>query len=125
MEIFRKTCRIAATALLLSSATFAAQAASTLETVKARGKLICGVSMGTTGFALADAQGIEGREGVGPELDAGADLADLGGLFEHLHCQALPRQRQRRREPADAAAGDDDRIVHRCPFMAAPAAGGG
>jgi general L-amino acid transport system substrate-binding protein len=57
MEIFRKTCRIAATALLLSSATFAAQAASTLETVKARGKLICGVSMGTTGFALADAQG--------------------------------------------------------------------
>lgn len=57
MEIFRKTCRIAAAALLLGSTAFAAQAASTLETVKARGKLICGVSMGTTGFALADAQG--------------------------------------------------------------------
>jgi general L-amino acid transport system substrate-binding protein len=57
MEIFRKTCRIAAAALLLGSTAFAAQAASMLETVKARGKLICGVSMGTTGFALADAQG--------------------------------------------------------------------
>ncbi|MGE0279980.1 MAG: amino acid ABC transporter substrate-binding protein [Rhizobiaceae bacterium] len=57
MEIFRKACRIATAALLLGSTAFAAQAASTLETVKARGKLICGVSMGTTGFALADAQG--------------------------------------------------------------------
>lgn len=57
MEIFRKTCRMAVAALLLGSTAFAAQAASTLETVKARGKLICGVSMGTTGFALADAQG--------------------------------------------------------------------
>lgn len=57
MTMFRKACRMAAAVLLLGSSAVAAQAASTLETVKARGKLICGVSMGTTGFALADAQG--------------------------------------------------------------------
>ncbi|MGO4834907.1 amino acid ABC transporter substrate-binding protein, partial [Rhizobiaceae sp. 2RAB30] len=43
---------MAAAVLMLGSSALAAQAASTLETVKARGKLNCGVSMGTTGFAL-------------------------------------------------------------------------
>lgn len=49
--------RVAFAGLALCASAFAADAASTLETVKARGKLICGVSMGTAGFALADAQG--------------------------------------------------------------------
>ncbi|GLS29097.1 general L-amino acid transport system substrate-binding protein [Mesorhizobium albiziae] len=57
MKISVRACRLAAGVLLLCSTAIAAQAATTLETVKARGKLICGVSMGTTGFALADAQG--------------------------------------------------------------------
>ena len=57
MKISVRACRLVAGALMLCSTAIAAQAATTLETVKARGKLICGVSMGTTGFALADAQG--------------------------------------------------------------------
>ncbi|PSJ56881.1 amino acid ABC transporter substrate-binding protein [Pseudaminobacter soli (ex Li et al. 2025)] len=55
--MFGKACRVAAAVMTLGASVVTAQAASTLETVKARGKLICGVSMGTTGFALADAQG--------------------------------------------------------------------
>jgi hypothetical protein len=54
----------------------------------------------------AHAQRVEGVEGVGPELDAGADLADLGRLLEHLDMEALAHQRQRGRQPADAAAGN-------------------
>ena len=58
MVTFKAARRIAAAAgILVGLSAVSAQAASTLETVKARGKLICGVSMGTTGFALADAQG--------------------------------------------------------------------
>ena len=57
MKISVRACRLVAGAVMLCSTAIAAQAATTLETVKARGKLICGVSMGTTGFALADAQG--------------------------------------------------------------------
>jgi hypothetical protein len=34
-------------------------------------------------------------------LDAGADLAQFGGLFEHLNLEAGASKRQRRREPAD------------------------
>lgn len=56
MVTFKAARRIAAAAgILVGLSAVSAQAASTLETVKARGKLICGVSMGTTGFALADA----------------------------------------------------------------------
>ena len=57
---------------------------------------------------LADAQAIEAVEGVGPELDAGADLAELARLLQHQRGDALLRQRQRRREATDAAAGDED-----------------
>ena len=66
---------------------------------------------------VADAQRIEGVEGVGAELDAGTDLADLGRLLEHLHMETLPRQGEGGGEAADAAAGDQHgkfscRIVH-------------
>ena len=57
---------------------------------------------------FADAEIIEGVEGVGPELDAGADLAQLRGLLQHQRADALLGQRQCRGQAADAAAGDED-----------------
>jgi hypothetical protein len=57
--------------------------------------------------ALAHAQRIEGGEGVGTELDAGADLADLGRLLEHVDVEAAAHQRQRGGQAADAAAGHE------------------
>ncbi|MNL45359.1 hypothetical protein D3C87_1679990 [compost metagenome] len=54
---------------------------------------------------LADAERVAGGEGVGAQLDASADLADVAGLLEHLHAVALAHQGQRRGEPADAATG--------------------
>src|SRR6202011_3065523 len=61
---------------------------------------------------LADAESIEAMEGVGPELDAGADLAQLARLLQHQRGDALLRQRQCRGEAADAAARDEDPIAH-------------
>ena len=58
---------------------------------------------------LADAEIVEGMKGVRPELDAGADFAERGGLFQQDRADALLRQPERRREAADAAAGDQDR----------------
>jgi len=58
---------------------------------------------------LADAEGVERMPGVGRDLDAGADLAELRRLLEHDRMPALSRQRQRGGEAADAAAGDDHR----------------
>ena len=59
--------------------------------------------------AVADAERVEGGEGVGTELHAGADLAQLGHLLQHAHAHALARERKRRGKAADAAAGDQDR----------------
>ena len=58
---------------------------------------------------LGQAEDLEHPEHVRPELDAGADLLELRRLFQHLDRNALARQRQRRRQPADAAANDQDR----------------
>ena len=58
--------------------------------------------------ALAQAERDQHAGGVGPELDSGAGLFQLGGLLEHGDAQAGARQRQRRRQPRDAGAGDDD-----------------
>ena len=60
---------------------------------------------------VADAEVVEGVEGVGAELDAGADLAELGRALEHEAAVALPGQAQRGRQAADAAAGDEDGTV--------------
>ena len=57
-------------------------------------------------IALGQAEHLEHPEHVGPELDAGADLLELRRLLDHLRGDALARQRQRRRQPADAAADD-------------------
>ena len=59
---------------------------------------------------LADAQPIETVEGVGPELDAGADLAQLRRLLQHQRGNVLLRQRQRCGQAADAAARDENPI---------------
>ena len=59
---------------------------------------------------LADAEPVETVEGVGAELDAGANLAEAARLLQHLRGDALLGERQRRRESADAAAGDEDPI---------------
>jgi hypothetical protein len=56
---------------------------------------------------VADAERVEGVEGVGAELDAGTDLADFRRLLQHGDGEALAHQRQRRGEAADAAAGDE------------------
>src|SRR5690242_21128399 len=55
----------------------------------------------------ADPERVERVPGIGRDLDAGADLAELRRLLEHDRAEALARQRERRSEAADAAAGDD------------------
>jgi hypothetical protein len=56
-----------------------------------------------------DTQPNERLAGVGRELDAGADLGQLGASFQHDAAEADLCQRQRRGQPTDPAAGDDDR----------------
>ena len=54
----------------------------------------------------ADAQSVECGEGVGSELDAGADLTESRCLLEHLDGKAAPHQRECRRNATDAATGN-------------------
>ena len=48
---------------------------------------------------------------VGADLHAGAKLAQFRRLLVDIDIDAAPNERQRRREPADAAADDRD-VVH-------------
>ena len=48
---------------------------------------------------LGQPEHLEHPEHVGSKLDTGADLLELGRLLQHLHRDALARQRQRRRQP--------------------------
>ena len=57
---------------------------------------------------LADAEIVEGVEGIRPELDAGADLTKRRGLFEQNGADALLGEPKRRRQAADAATRDQD-----------------
>jgi hypothetical protein len=66
---------------------------------------------GAAARALADAERVEGGEGVRCQLDAGADLAELRRLLEDPDGEAASRQGQRGRQAADAGAGDDDRAL--------------
>src|SRR5215475_6894972 len=74
---------------------------------------------------VLEADLVECAEDIGAELDAGADLAELGRLLQHPDRDAVAGERISRREPADAAAGDEDRFIffvslrHAC-FLAAP-----
>ena len=67
-----------------------------------------GVNRTATGF-VANAQCVKGVKGVGAELDACADLADLGGLLQHGVLKALAHQRQCGSQATNAATGNDDR----------------
>ena len=58
---------------------------------------------------MAHAQRVERGEGIGPELDAGADFADVRGLLQQLYADALAGQGQCGGQAADAPAGDQDR----------------
>ncbi len=58
---------------------------------------------------VGQAELLEHPEHVGTELDAGADLLELGRLLDHLAADAFTRQRQRRRHAANAAADDENR----------------
>ena len=62
---------------------------------------------------LQHAQAVEHAAHVRPHLDAVADLAELRRLFQHAHPPALAGEGERRRQPADAAAGDQDgQVIH-------------
>ena len=74
-----------------------------------------GRKVGDAPDRLGQAQVLEQTKHVGPELDAGADLAQGVGLLEHLHGVALSRQHQRDGQAADAAACDDERRGGHCP----------
>ena len=58
---------------------------------------------------VGQAELLEHPKHVGTELDAGADLLELGRLLDHLAADAFTRQRQRRRHAANAAADDENR----------------
>jgi hypothetical protein len=60
---------------------------------------------------LADAERVDCVPGVGRELDARADLAELARLLQNDAAETLARQGERRGEAADAAAGDDYRTA--------------
>ena len=59
---------------------------------------------------LRDAEVVELAHGVGLQVDADAERAHLAHRLEHDAGHADLVQRQRRRQPADAAAGDEDWI---------------
>ena len=67
--------------------------------------------MGVGQHRVLEAEPVEGAEDVGAELDAGADLAELGRLLDHPHRKTLARQRIGRRQAADAAARHQNRQV--------------
>ena len=80
------------------------------------------VGVGQDGVLEADL--LQHAEDIGPELDAGADLAEFGRLLEHAHRKALARQRIGRDQAADAAAGHQKgrRATIRCGPWALPRA---
>jgi|1185.fasta_scaffold306076_2 hypothetical protein len=62
---------------------------------------------------LTDAEMVEAMESLRSELDAGADLAKCGRLFQDERAKAVAREAERGGEATDAAAGNDDRRLLR------------
>ena len=60
---------------------------------------------------LLEPERVENARAVGADLHAGAKLAQFRRLLVDIDIDAAPDQRQRRRQPADAAADDRD-VVH-------------
>jgi hypothetical protein len=56
---------------------------------------------------VAEAEPIQDAVGIGANLDAGADLTELGRLFENRNLEARSAKRQRRCESADSRADHD------------------
>ena len=54
---------------------------------------------------------MEGAIAVGTDLDAGADLPEVGRLLVDVDVVAAVEQRQRGGKPADAAAGNQDAML--------------
>ena len=63
---------------------------------------------GHAACGFADAEIVEGVEGVGSKLNAGADLAEGRGLFQQDRGNALLRETKCGGEAADAPARDQD-----------------
>ena len=76
---------------------------------------------GISQHGVAQAEPVERAKDVGPELDAGADLAELRALLEDAYRKTLARERDCRGETADAAAGDHERLLRPAPRHAAAA----
>jgi hypothetical protein len=55
---------------------------------------------------------MEGAIAVRADLDAGAGLLEFRRLLVDLDIVPAGEQRQRRRQAADAAAGDQDMMLH-------------
>ena len=72
----------------------------------------CGRRIRRLAHRLADAEAVEDVEDIGAELDAVTDRAEFRRAFEHARAPATLRQGERRREPAEPAANDEDRITH-------------
>src|SRR5262249_15759123 len=64
-------------------------------------------------YRVFQADGFERAKDIGPKLDAGAELHELGCLLEHAHRKAPAGERIGGREPADAAPPAPD-----CPTLA-------
>jgi len=67
-----------------------------------------GQAGGLGGDGLIEAQRLQDGPAIGADLDARADLGDLGGLFQHRDPCPVPGGGERRGQPADAAADDRD-----------------
>ena len=66
---------------------------------------------------LPGAEPLQRFGGIGSNLQAGADLAQTGALLKNEGTCADSRQAERRREPGNAAAGNDDwkaGVLHSC-----------
>ena len=58
---------------------------------------------------VGDAELAQYAGSVGADLDAGAVLVEGRPAFQHVRGDAMTRQSERGRQPADAAAGDEHR----------------
>jgi hypothetical protein len=65
--------------------------------------------IGQDGILEADL--VQRPKDIRPELDAGAEFLEFGGLLQHPHRETLQRQRISRHQPADATADHQDRQV--------------
>src|SRR6476620_11820432 len=63
---------------------------------------------------VGETDGVKELDGVGTDVDAGAELGELGRLFVDLHFEALAAQRDGRGQPAEARSdnGNAPRVSH-------------